>query len=184
LLTILSPLPTSFAATPLPRDSVYQLNVQLIDDRSRAFTWGSSRGQPQVVSMLYTSCKFVCPMIVDSGKAIEQALSPAERSQLRFTIITFDPRRDTPQALARLRRDHDLDAMRWTLARPDPRDTRALAGLLGVRYRELADGEFNHTSALVLLDAEGRVIARTERIGGLPDPAFLAAVQKTLAPQP
>ena len=184
LLSIVVLTPLSFAAPPLPRDSVYQLNAQLTDDRSRVLAWGSSRGQPQVVSMLYSSCKFVCPMIIDSGKAIEQSLSPQERSQLKFTMITFDPKRDTPPVLARLRRDHDLDATRWTLARPDPRDTRAIAGLLGIRYRELADGEFNHTSALVLLDAHGRVVARTERIGGLPDPAFLAAVRRTLAPEP
>jgi protein SCO1/2 len=184
LLSIVVLTPLSFAAPPLPRDSVYQLNAQLTDDRSRVLAWGSSRGQPQVVSMLYSSCKFVCPMIIDSGKAIEQSLSPQERSQLKFTMITFDPKRDTPPVLARLRRDHDLDATRWTLARPDPRDTRAIAALLGIRYRELADGEFNHTSALVLVDAHGRVVARTERIGGLPDPAFLAAVRKTLAPEP
>ena len=60
---------------------------------------------------------------------------------------------------------------------------RAIAGLLGIRYRALADGDFNHTTVLVLLDADGRVIARTERVGGLPDPAFLAAVRRTLAPQ-
>lgn len=175
---------SAFAAAPLPRDSVYQLNAQLTDDQSRTMVWGSARGRPQVVTMLYTSCKFVCPMIVDSGKAIEQALSPAERAQLGFTIVTFDPKRDTPQVLARVRRDHNLDATRWTLARPDPRDTRAIAGLLDIRYRQLADGEFNHTSALVLVDADGRVVTRTERIGGLPDPAFLAAVRKTLALQP
>ena len=56
-----------------------------------------------------------------------------------------------------------------------------VAALLGVRYRELADGEFNHSSALVLLDAQGRVVARTERLGPVPDPAFLAAVKSTLA---
>ena len=67
------------------------------------------------------------------------------------------------------------------LVRPEPQDVRAIAGLLGIRYRALADGEFNHTSALVLLDADGRVVARTERVGGLPDPAFLAAVRRTLA---
>ena len=47
---------------------------------------------------------------------------------------------------------------------------RKLAGVLGIRYRELADGEFNHTSALVLLDAEGRVLARTEKLGASPGP--------------
>ena len=47
-----------------------------------------------------------------------------------------------------------------------------------------ADGDFNHTSVLVLLDADGRIVARTERIGGTPDPAFVAAVRETLRKTP
>jgi protein SCO1/2 len=132
--------------------------------------------------MFYTSCKFICPLIVDSGKAIEQSLSAEERTRLGVTLISLDPEHDTPDVLARMRRERDLDPARWTLARPDPRDVRAIAGLLGVRYRALAGGEFNHTTVLVLLDADGRVVARTEKVGGLPDPTFLAAVRRTIAP--
>ena len=69
----------------------------------------------------------------------------------------------------------------WTLAAPRKDDVRPLAGVLGVRYRELADGEFNHTSALVLLDAEGRVLARTEQMGSKPDPEFVVAVRRAAA---
>ena len=58
---------------------------------------------------------------------------------------------------------------------------RSVAALLGIRYRPLADGEFNHTSALVLLDAEGRIVARTEQVGSKPDPEFVAAVRKAAA---
>ena len=65
---------------------------------------------------------------------------------------------------------------------PSRRTCARSPALLGIRYRALADGEFNHTTVLVLLDAEGRVLARTEQVGGLPDPAFLAAVRQTLAP--
>ena len=57
---------------------------------------------------------------------------------------------------------------------------RSVAGVLGVRYRQLADGEFNHTSALVLLDRDGRIVARTEKIGSVVDPEFIAAVHRAL----
>jgi protein SCO1/2 len=73
-----------------------------------------------------------------------------------------------------------IDGERWTLASPPPSQVRAIAGVLGIRYRALADGEFNHTSELVLLDAEGRILARTTRIGSNPDPDFLAAVRAAL----
>ena len=32
-----------------------------------------------------------------------------------------------------------------------------------------------------VLDAEGRVLARTEQLGAVPDPAFLAAVKAAIA---
>jgi len=70
------------------------------------------------------------------------------------------------------------------LARTEAASVRSVAALLGVRYRALADGEFNHTSALVLLDDEGRVVARTERLGSVPDPEFLAAVKAALTGSP
>jgi len=167
---------------PLPRDSVYQLAAYFTDAQSRRFAWNAKRGQPQLVSMFYTSCKFVCPMIVESGKVIEQSLSADERARLGVTLISLDPKRDTPQVLARMQRERDIDPARWTLVRPDPLDVGAIAGLLGIRYRALADGEFNHTTVLVLLDADGRVVARTEQVGGRPDPSFLAAVRRTLSP--
>jgi protein SCO1/2 len=93
----------------------------------------------------------------------------------------MDPVRDTPAALTQVVKRRQLDTSRWTLASPRPEDVRSVAGVLGVRYRQLADGEFNHTSALVLLDADGRVVARTEKIGSVPDPDFLAAVRAQLA---
>lgn len=184
---VVSSASTPLAAAPsqpLPPDSVYQSAATLTDDRAQRYAWNAKRGRPQLVSMFYTSCKFVCPMIVDSAKAIEQALDADERARLGVTLISFDPDRDTPVVLARMRAERDLDASRWTLAHPDPRDVRTVAALLGIRYRALAGGEFNHTSVLVLLDAQGRVLARTEAAGGRPDPAFLAAVRAALRVSP
>ena len=173
------PLPAS--PPPLPGDSVYQLAAPMTDQQGRSFDWRSRRGRPQVVAMFYTSCPYICPLIVDSGKAVESALTPAERARLDLLLVSLDPANDTPAALAEVAARRKLDPARWTLARPRAQDLRRIAGLLGVRYRALADGQFNHTSALVLLDADGRVVARTEKIGGVADPEFVAATRKVLA---
>jgi protein SCO1/2 len=180
LLALAAP---AFAAkpAPLPGDSVYQLPAPMTDQSGRDFDWRARRGRPQVVAMFYTSCKFICPLIVDSGKAVEAALTPAERARVDLLLVSIDPARDTPQALMEVAKKRHLEAPRWTLARPRAQDVRAIAGVLGTRYRELEDGEFNHTSALVLLDADGRLVARTEKIGTTPDPEFVAAVRKLAA---
>ena len=167
---------------PLPRDSVYQLPVQLVDQDGRRFAWSSRRGKVQLVAMFYTSCQYICPLIVDSGKGVEKALTPTERARLGILLVSMDPKRDNPAALMTIVRKRRLDTARWTLASPRPDDVRSIAGVLGVRYRLLADGEFNHTSALVLLDADGRILARTEKMGSVPDPEFTAAVRRALRP--
>lgn len=174
-------LPAHARETPLPSDSVYQLDVQLLDQAGKRQPWSAQRGKPRLVAMFYTSCQYICPLIVDSGKAIEHQLTPTERKRIGITLISMDPVRDTPKALAAVVAKRKLDTRRWTLASPRKDDVRQVAGVLGVRYRELADGEFNHTSALVLLDAEGRVLARTETMGSKPDPEFVAQVKRALA---
>ena len=168
----------------LPGDSIYQLQASFSDQADRSFRLAERRGKPQLVAMFYTSCRFVCPLIVDSAKGVEHALSPAERQQLEILLVSLDPVRDDTAALRSVFDKRKLDATRWTFARTSEAHVRALAALLGVRYRALADGEFNHTSALVLLDSRGRVLARTEKLGAVPDPEFLGSVRKALAAIP
>jgi protein SCO1/2 len=170
------------APVPLPTDSVYQLRLPLTDQHGHTADWGTRRGQPQVVAMFYSACPNMCPLLIDSGKAVEHALSSPERAKLRLVYISLDPARDTPAVLNALARKRRLDPVRWSLAAPRAAEVRLVAGVLGVRYRQLADGQFNHTSALLLLDRDGRIVARTEYIGAV-DPKFVAAVRRALRPR-
>ena len=169
-------------AGPLPDDSLYRLEDTLTDQDGKDFTLADGRGRPRIVTMFYASCRFVCPLIVDSAKGIDRSLSAVERDRLGYLLVSIDPARDDPAALKAVADQRGLAAPRWTLARAEAGPVRRLAAVLGVRYRELADGEFNHTTVLVLLDADGRVVARTEALGSKPDPDFLAAVKAALKP--
>ena len=175
---------TASAALPLPADSVMQLQDRFTNQDGKPFSLASRRGRPQVVAMFYTSCQFVCPLIIESGKGVDHALTPVERAKLRFLLISIDPARDTPAVLKSVSVQRKVDTRRWTLARTDESGVRKTAALLGVRYRKLDDGEFNHTRALILLDADGRVVARMEKLGAVPDAPFIAAVRKTIAARP
>jgi len=166
---------------PLPRDSIYQLNAPLTDQSGRRLTLASKRGAPQLVVMFYTSCKFICPTIIDTVLDLDRKLSPAERQRLGVLLISLDPQHDDPGALKAVADQRGLDLARWTLAQPQAADVRAIAGLLGVRYRPLSDGEFNHTGVLVLLDADGRIISRSTTTGGSADPQFVGRVRLALA---
>ena len=167
-------------APPLPGDSIYQLPLPLTDSQGQTRDWRTLRGKPRLVSMFYTSCQYICPLIIESGKAVERQLTPAQQKRLGVMLVSMDPARDNPAALKKVVDQRKLDLTRWTLAAPPADDVRAVAGVLGIRYRQLADGEFNHSSMLILVDANGRILARTEKIGTQPDPDFVAAVRKAV----
>ena len=168
------------ATAPLPGDSVLRVPANFKDQDGKAFTLAQRRGGVQLVTMFYSSCPYACPLIIDTGKGVDHALAPAERARLRVLLLSLDPVRDTPAKLSALAAKRKIDTARWTLATTDAGGVRQTAAVLGIRYRQLANGEFNHSSVMILLDADGRILARTEKIGAQPDPAFLAAVRSAL----
>lgn len=169
------------AATPLPAASVYQLDVGLQDQQGHAWHWADRRGQVQIVSMFYTSCSMVCPMIVDAMKLTARAVNTPGRAPVSLLLVSFDPARDTVAVLHDYAQRRQLPSPPWLLARAgSPADTRQIAAMLGLQYRQLPDGDFNHSSELILLDAEGRIVTRTAVIGRV-DPDFVRAIEQTLA---
>lgn len=172
---------SAMAQTSLPGDSMYQVQAAMTDQTGRTLAWQELRGRPTVLSMFYANCHLVCPLIITNAKALQRQLPPGSRDALGLAMISIDPARDTPEALADVARQHRLDPGHWRLLRPRDRDLRTLAAALGVRYRALPGGSFNHSSVLILLDRDGREVARTRVDGPQPDPVFVAAVRNHLA---
>jgi protein SCO1/2 len=181
LLLAASAAPLLAAEPPLPGDSVYQIQAVVTDQSGRSQPWQDLRGRPTVVSMFYANCHLMCPLIIASGKALQTRLEPTQRDALHFAVISIDPARDTPAALQEVAQAHRLDADHWRLLRPDDADVRTLAAALNIRYRAQPDGTFNHTSVLILLDRDGRIVARSEVTGLQPDARFVATVRKHLS---
>lgn len=171
------------AATPIPGDSIYNLPVQLTTQDGQSQMLSARRGRPQLVTMFYTKCQMVCPMIIDSLRLTRNALDPAVRSQVDLLAVSFDPANDNVATLRSYAEKRKLDPRIWTLARAAPAQVRQLSGVLGLQYRQLPDGEFNHSSELILLDVDGHIAARTTVIGKL-DPAFVKAVNQVVARSP
>lgn len=163
----------------LPGDSLYHLDVPLVDQDGASFGFAEGRGRPRVVTMFYTSCKFVCPLIIDTVQKTVRALPEARRGDIDVLLVSLDPDRDSPEALARVAQQRKVDTPRWRLARTDKAHVRRLAALLGIQYKQLEDGEFSHASVLTLLDADGRIVARSDRLGEA-DADFVAAVRGML----
>ena len=167
------------AAAALPGDSIYNFRPPLTDQNGKPFDVVALRGQPVLVSMFYSSCEMVCPMIFETLQMTLQALPAAARDRVRVLMVSFDPARDSVAVLKQKADAHRADP-RWTVARTDDASARKFAALLGVQYRRLASGEFNHSSTIELLDGEGRIAARTGTLGAV-DPALLKPLRTAIA---
>jgi protein SCO1/2 len=163
------------AAPALPGDSIYWLDATLEDQDGRRFALSSLQGTPLLASMFYTSCDMVCPMIFETVHATLRALPARERDGVRVLMVSFDPQRDTVEVLKKTAQAHGCDA-RWTLARCDEATARQVAAVLGIQYRRLAGGDYNHSSVVEAIDARGRIAARSGKLGTV-DPSVLAALR-------
>lgn len=166
-------------AADLPGDSVYRLDVSLETHRGDVTPLASLQGAPVIVSMFYGSCPHVCPMLISTIQQVEGQLPEDLRDGLRVAMVSIDPERDTPEHLREVAAERNVSSERWILARTSAEGTRPLAAVLGIKYKALPDGEFNHTSVLVLLDASGRELARSSKLGA-PDPEFVRQVKAAL----
>jgi protein SCO1 len=147
---------TLAAGKPTDR-SLYQLESTWTSDVGRKVKLSVLRGRPQVVAMFFSNCEYACPILVNDMKKLEAKLPKEVLAKVDFLLVSFDTKRDTPEALAAYRRKERLATGRWTLLRGENDDVRELAALLGINYAADSRGQFAHSNIITLLNSEGEI---------------------------
>lgn len=169
-----------FAAGKPTDRSLYQLESNWTSDVGRKVKLSVLRGRPQVLAMFFSHCEYACPILVNDMKKLEAALPGDVRAKVDFLLVSFDTKRDTPEALAAYRRKEKLATGRWTLLRGEADDVRELAALLGVNYAQDARGQFAHSNIITLLNAEGEIAFQHNGLNQDPS-ALLRAIANAAA---
>ena len=160
-------------------DSLYQLPVTLETAEGTRIKLSDLQGPPLIVTMFYSHCTSVCPLLTTELQRVVRALPARERPKFRILMVSFDSVRDTPQELAAFKEEHHIQDPNWVIARASSGDVRLLAAALGIRYRELEDHTFNHSAVISVTDRSGTVRARTSELTGISN-SFLSVVRKQL----
>jgi len=138
--------------------SIYQAASLWATDQGKQVKLGQLGGRPQIVAMFFANCQFACPIIVSDMKHIEAALTPELRARVGFTLISFDTKRDTPAVLSAYRLSRALPVENWALLHGEPDDVLELAALLGLKFKEDANGQFAHSNVITILNAQGEIV--------------------------
>ncbi len=147
--------------TPLLSRSIYRSKSTWEAQNGEKATLSKLRGNPVVAAMIYTSCKASCPLMMTDVKAIEKGLASEENKRIQFAVFAFDSRNDLPEQLKVFSEKNEVDPAHWTFFHGSPSNVRELAALLGVKFKQLEDGGFDHSNVISILDSEG-VIARQQ----------------------
>lgn len=135
----------------------------LMDPQGRAVTIDDFRGRYQLVTFGFISCPDVCPTTLLEFKQVLELLgSGAQRLQPIF--ITVDPERDTREILREYTSAFDARILGLT---GSPELVRRAADSFRIQYEKVREPgakpenyTMNHTAGMVLLDTQGRFLAR------------------------
>jgi protein SCO1/2 len=164
------------------KESLYQLDVTFTDDTGTTVALGDLRGRPVVLNMFFASCGYACPLTVTDLLAIQERLPADQRTQTVFVLVSFDIARDTTEVLAKYRAQRALDGQ-WVLLRGTDDAVRELAALLGVKYKQEADGMFSHSNLVTILNREGEIVHQRPGLRGGLDEAAAALTMTAKLPR-
>jgi len=132
-------------------------NRVLQDVDGRPVELDALRGKPLVVSMIFTSCPHICPLITENLAAAvdigREALGPDA-----FNVVTvgFDWATDTPERMRLFAAERRIDVPGWVFLSGDEASIRGLSEDLGFQFFPSAKG-YDHLNQTSVLDANGTV---------------------------
>jgi len=143
-------LPAAFA------QSLYGLDIPFVDDHGRQVRLSDWRGREAIVTMEYSSCRFMCSATLYELK-LAQASADRRHKTVDFIVISLDPHNDTPAAWTAYRRERGLSRDNWHFLTGPEGSAAGLARLLGINY--WYEGEhLLHDFRLLRTRADGKVV--------------------------
>jgi protein SCO1/2 len=120
-------------------------------------------GGVTLVDFVYTRCQTVCLSLGGSFQQLQTALqadrAAGTQSNVRLLSISLDGAYDTPTVLQAYAHKLQADLALWQWVRvPDGAQQKALLQRLGVVVVPDGRGDFEHNAALLVLDAQGRLV--------------------------
>lgn len=129
----------------------------LRDVNGQPFELATLRGRPLVVSMIYTSCYHVCPLIT-RNLAETVGIAREALGDDAFSVITvgFDWAVDTPERMRMYAAERRIDDPTWHFLAGDGATIAALSGNLGFQFFATAKG-YDHLSQTTVVAGDGRI---------------------------
>lgn len=146
----------------LPRISLAP-GFSFTDQEGNRLTNEDLRGSLTLYTFTYTNCGEDCAQTGPSMKAIQDAIVDVDTGNIPVQLVTisFDPERDTPEALRAYAESLGADTGNWHFVTGTPeRLKNVIGGGFSTFYEQREDGSFEFYPTFVLVDGWGIMRAR------------------------
>jgi protein SCO1/2 len=143
-----SPLPTTY-----PRQVAVAPDFALVDQDGERISLGRFKGRPVLLTFVFAHCQTMCPLLVQNIKQASAGAPPTE-----VLIVTLDPWRDTPSALAGIARQWGVPKNFHFLSSASVAEVVSVVNAYQVPFeRNEKTGDIVHPGLVFLVDARGRL---------------------------
>lgn len=147
---------TAGSALPEPRPIA---EFTLLDQHGEAITRSAFEGQWSLLFAGFTHCPDICPATLAQLRRLDEQLADRD-PPLQTVFLSVDPERDTPERLGEYIGHFSPDFLGIT---GDKAGIDALSSSLGLAYVRVPQAQerytVDHSTAVVLIDPQGRVAA-------------------------
>jgi len=127
------------------------------DIHGQNFELDSLKGKPLVISLIYTSCHHVCPVITANiEKNADIAHEALGEDAFSIVSIGFDWQVDTPDRMRMYASAKGIDTPGWHFLSGDEASVSAISKDVGFQFFPAPQG-FDHLSQTTIVDAEGKI---------------------------
>ncbi|MCW7470222.1 SCO family protein [Leptospira kanakyensis] len=156
------------AASEGAKGSLFDLPISWKMESGQTFLLNQIQGSPFVISMFYASCQSVCPRLVADMEELAKKIKEKTGKDPRMVLVSFDSEKDNPTVLNAYKKKMKLGE-NWSFLSGKEEDVRMLSVVLGINYKKISNGEFNHSAVYSLVSKEGWVVSRVEGVGSNTD---------------
>ena len=131
--------------------------IRLSNNRGQPVTLDQYRGKVVLVTFLYVHCPDVCPLIAANLHTTLEQLGP-RASQVQLIAVSVDPHGDTPTAVARFLKEHELTGqMQYLIGSPDQLSRTWKAWNVGSNEEVNTPGLVAHSALVYGISASGKL---------------------------
>lgn len=145
-----------------PADSIYNVDSKWEKQDGNQISLSEFQGKVVVTAMIFTSCKTACPRLTAEMRSISQKVGKVNPENIQYVLISIDPETDTPEVMKAYLKTNNFDEKEWTFIRSNEEDTRELANIMAVKYKEISPIEFSHSNIISVYAKNGTLAYQKE----------------------